>query len=536
MATLDRLLPLEDGPWNGMVDSVAPTAKQPGRYLLLENGYPLDPAIGEGVVGRPGTRALGGIGGSVGARRVQGHYQFTKKNGTEIFVRIVGGKFYQFDWATELWTEIVTTAELTAAAITLSTTASQIAFLTFSDKLFVSDGVNTPWLWDGTAHAGLTKLTNAPAFFGQPTIYVGRIMGIKASDLVTFVWSETDQPNVGYEAGGYNNSWTLTQTDPNRLYRLLGTNDSIFVFRARSSTAIGGSVTSNFSTSATRDALSETEGTTSPFAVLLQDTNALFLDADMHPQVFRPGAVGATPLWTAFRDHLRKVPKTPTVAGKSLAILYPPAQLMMFAICDIAAVEPNIMLVYDVKGSEPVPVAIWRGWEMTSLAMVKNADGYPVMVHGDSSGYTYLHGNPEDNLWNDALVTGTVPIRHILIPQALGFSVKKEKVFDRLDLSIRALTRMTLMLSCITPRGQSAPQVVVANSNLPGLDSSVLELTFQLDPDITLVTQEAHVDVGIDEQGRWLKPYIDHNTLDEQFGIIACSVDSYLHDDDPEVP
>lgn len=536
MATADRPLPLEDGPWVGMVDSVSPTAKQPGRYLLLENGYPLDPSIGEGVVGRPGVEALGAIGGSIGNRRTQGYHQFTKKNGTEIVIRIVGGKFETLNWATEVWTEVLTGAQLGAAAITLSAAANQIAFLTFSDKVMVSDGINTPWMWDGTTGAGLTKLTNAPAFFGQPTIYVGRIMGIKASDPVTFVWSETDTPNIGYEAGGYNNSWTITQTDPNRLYRLLGTNDAVYVFRARSATEVGGTVTSNFSSSATRDSLSETVGTMSPFAVLLQDVNALFLDADIHPQVFRPGGVGATPLWTAFREHLRKVPKTPTMAAKSLAVLYPPAQLMMFAIADLNATEPNLMLVYDVKGTDPVPVAIWRGWEMTALAMVKNADGYPVMLHGDTSGYTYLHGNPEDNIWNDGLVSGTLPIRHILVPQGLGYSVKREKVFDRLDISLRAQTRQTLDVSVITPRGQTPPQRIVAESNFPALDTSILELTFQLDADVTQLTQEAHVDVGLDVTARWAKPYIDHAQLNEQFGIVAVSMDAYLFDDDPEVP
>lgn len=536
MATTDTLLPITDGPWRGMVDSVAPTAKQPGRYLLGQNIYPLDPAIGEGVIGRPGVQQLGGIGGSAGARRVQGHYEFVKASGTKYVVRIVGGKFYTLDWGASVWTEVLTTAQLTAAAITIDPAVNQVAFLTFSDKLVVSDGVNTPWTWDGTTGAGLTKLTNCPALYGQPTIYVARILGIKASDPTVFVWSEVDLPNTGYEAGGYNNAWRITQTDPNRLYRLLGTNDYIHIFRARSSTSVGGTVTSNFSTSATRDALSETVGTVSPFAVVLQDVNAIFLDADIHPQVFRPGGIGATPLWTAFRDTLRKVPKDAARAAKAMALIYPPAQLMMFAICDVNSTEPDILLVYDVKGPDPIPVAIWHGWEMTSVAMVRNAADEPVMLHGDSSGYTYLHGNPEDNLWNDALVTGTVPIRHRLITQALGFDTKREKIFDRVDLSLRAMTRMTLRLSLLTPRGESAPQAVTVDSNFPGLDTSVLETTFQLDPDLTLVTEEAHAAVGLDDQARWAKVHIDHETLNEQFGMIALSMDAYPTNDDPEVP
>jgi hypothetical protein len=536
MAETDRLLPLDDGPWVGMVDSVAPTSKKEGRYLLGQNIYPLDPAIGDGVVGRPGVRVMGAIGGSVGHRRVQGHYQFTRKDGVEFTIRVVGGKFQTLDWATETWTEIVTTAELTAAAITIDPDVAQVAFLTFTNKVLINDQVNTPWMWDGTAHGGLTKLTNAPAFFGQPTVYSGRLMGIKVSDPVTFVWSEADTPNTGYEAGGFNNSWSLTQTDSNRLYRLLGTNDELKVFRARSATAVTGTVTSNFASSATRDSLSETEGTTSPFAVVLRDVDAMFIDADMHPQYLRPGAQGATPLWNAYRESLRRVPRTPALAQKAFAILYSPASLLLYAICDVGATEPNLCLVFDVKGTDPVPVGLWRGWEITSMAMVKNAVGAPYWLHGDSAGYTYLHGNPEDNIWNDALVTGTLPVHHILRLQALGFSVKREKFFDRIDMSFRALSKMTLNVSTFSSRGQSPPQQVVVQSQVPGFDNSLWDQTFQFDPDVSLITQESHGDVGIDVEARWIEPYIDHNTIDEQFGMIAVSVDAYMFDDDPEVP
>lgn len=537
MAATDQLLELSDGPWQGMVDAISPTTQTQGKYLLGQNVYPLDPSIGEGVVGRPGVRVMGAIGGAVGARRSQGFYQFTKRNGTEHTIRIVGGKFYTLNWTTEVWAEVLTTAQLTAAAITLSTTA-QIAFLTFSDKVLISDGVNTPWQWDGTVGAGLTKLVNAPVFYGPPTAYSGRIWAIKAAETSTLVWSEVDDAATGYEVGGYNNAWTISQTDPNRLYRLIGTNESLYVLRARSGTIISGSVTSTFSASASRESLSDTIGTMSPFAVTVQDLNIITLDADMHPQLLRPGGAGFTQLWTQLRETLKKVPKTPAMLEKCMSVLYTPASLLFFAIPDIGATEPNLILVYDVKGDIPVPVAVWRGWEITAMAMVKNpTTGQPYLFHGDTTGYSYLHGNPEDasGPWDDQMQTGTVAIDHILETQALGFAVEREKIFDRIDVSVRANTRMTLEISAATPRGHSVPQTIQVDSGFEGWDFALWD-TMVWDVDVMLGTQESHGDVGIDLQSRWIKTKVRHRTIGQQFGLVALRVTAYTTDDDPEIP
>jgi hypothetical protein len=536
MATSDQPSPLRDGPWTGMVDAIAPTVTSEGKYVLGQNVYPLDPAIGEGVVGRPGVRVLGAIGGAPGARRAQGHYQFTKRDGTEYTIRIVGGKFETFNWATEVWTEVVTTAQLTTAGITLDATAP-IAFLTFEDKVIISDETNTAWMWDGTTGAGLTKLTNAPVFYGPLTNYSGRVWGIKKTERGTMVWSEAGDATTGYEAGGYNNAWTIAQTDPNRLTRLIGTNEALYVLRGRSGTTVSGQVTSTFSSAATRESLSDTIGTMSPFAVVVQDLNIIVLDADLHPQLLRPGATGFTELWTAFRETLKRIPKTEDDQRRCISVLYTPASLLLFAIPDRDATDPNLLLVYDIKGVVPVPVAIWRGWEITSMAMVKNAEGTPYLVHGDSEGYTYLHGNPEDaeGPWDDELVSGTVPIDHIVETRPLGFSPSGEKIFDRIDVSIRANTQMTLEISQITPRGTSEAQEILVESGFQGWDQAVWD-DMIWDVDDVLGTLESHGDVGIDEQARWLKVRIRHRTLGEQFGLVALEVVGYLTDNDPEIP
>lgn len=538
MASVDTLVPIADGPWSGMLDAISPTTKAKGKYLLGQNIYPLDPQIGEGVIGRPGVRAMGAIGGSVGARRSQGYYDFTKRSGVSYTIRVVGGKFETLDWASETWANVLTTAQLTAAGITLDADAT-VSFLTFSDKLIVSDGVNKPWMWDGTTGAGLTLLANAPVMYGPITAYAGRIWGVKKIETSTMVWSEVDDATIGYEAGGYNNAWTITQTDPNRLYRLIGTNEALYVLRARSATIVSGQVTSTFSSAATRDSLSDTIGTMSPFAVVVQDLNVVVIDADMHPQLLRPGGAGFTELWTALRETLKRVPRTPAMLEKCQSVLYTPASLLLFSIPDRDALEPNMLLVYDVKGEIPMPVAIWRGWEITAMGMVKNpTSGKPYLFHGDSTGWTYLHGNPEDHVegpWDDELVTGTVPIDHIFESQALGFQIETEKIFDRIDVSIRAATTMTLEISAETPRGTSEPQTIFVDPGFSGWDLALWD-DMLWDVDEVLGTQESHGDVGVDLQARWIKVRARHRTLGQQFGLVALGVTAYRTDNDPEIP
>lgn len=538
MADTDTLVPLRDGPWTGMVDSIAPTSKIKGKYYYGQNIYPLSPELGDGIVGRPGVRVMGGQGGAVGVRRVQGIYQFTKKDGTEYTIRVVGGKFYTLNWGTEIWTEVLTAANLAGAAITLDTTA-RVYFATFSDKLLVSDGVNTPWLWDGTTGAGLTKLVNAPVFYGQPTVYYARVFGIKASDRVTFVWSQTDDATTGYEAGGFNNAWTLTQADPNRLFRLIGTNDALYVLRARGGTTVTGSVQSNFASAATRDALSATIGTSSPAAVILDDTNIVVLDSDNHVQCLRNGAVSFEPAWAPMRNTTKRLPATEADLAKAMAVNFTPAGLALIAVPTVAAGECTEMLVYDIKSDAPIPIGVWLGWEMTALAMVKNANGKPYLLHGDTQGYVYLHGDPESQTdpWDDFLVGGTVAIEHILEQQPIGWSAKDEKIFDRVDATVRALSTMTLELSIISPRGRTlAPQAAVVQPSALGWDTGLFDDVLTVfDPDIS-DTEEVHAEFGIDETARWLKLRWRHATVGEQFGMIATEITAFGSDDDPEVP
>jgi hypothetical protein len=538
VAATDVEIPLEDGPWDGMLDSISPTAKAAGKYLLGQNIYPLDPDIAEAIVGRPGVRQLGAQLGAAANRRCQGTFQFTKKStGFEATVQICGGKFYTYDWGLALWSEVLTTAQLAAAGIIIDPYA-QIAFLNFADRLIVSDGVHDLWDWNGTTGAGLRNLVNSEPMFGPIRAAYARVVGISALNRDTILWSQTDDATTGYRAGGFNNAWSLTQNDPNSLFALLTTNNVTYVLRARSGLPLEGAPGDNWLGDNTQDSISDTYGTLSPFAAILHDVNAMVLDAALHPQFLRPGGAGFIPIWREMRETTKRISKNPAFAAKCMTVFYSPAQLFLIAYPDSGANECNACLVYDAKGELPRAVAVWRGWEMTSMAMVKDGSGAQVWIHGDSNGFVYLHGNPEDDnfITDDNLSTGVVAIEHILEQQPQGYATKTEKIFDRADFTVRpGIGQMTLQVSLATPYGSSAEQQVVLGTASTGFDDvNFDEATFDATGGQT--TQEIHGDVGLDGFGRWGKLKLRHATIGEQFGLEAIRLAAYVNDDDPEAP
>lgn len=229
-----------------MVDSLAPDA-DPLSVFLLNNAR-----LEMGVVtqrygwNRQSTTTLGTAGtGNNGVA-----YEWTKLDGTTKTIIVQNGQVYLVSNAL-IPTVTLTAAQLTAAGITIA--VSTVFCVPFANQLVFSDGVNVPFIWDGTDGGGLTLLTNTPVAFGSPTVYYARLFFIKASDHGTIVWSEVNQPNVGYEAGGYNNAWTLAQTGTEPLCAILGTNEQLYYWRNKSIGAIRGAVTSTFSTDGTHD-------------------------------------------------------------------------------------------------------------------------------------------------------------------------------------------------------------------------------------------------------------------------------------------
>lgn len=236
-----------------MVDTLDIQSPHP---MLIENAHI---EMGEIVTRFGWKKQSATTTGTAGTTGNGGLIEWVTSAGTLTRVCVQNGQIYTLDTGL-VPTLAVSVTNLASATVTLA--ASTPCYLVpFDNLLVVSDGTNTPFTWDGTSGAGgLTKLTNAPVFFGPPTVYYARLFGILASDHSTIQWSEVNSPNTGYVAGGFNNQWTLSQTGQQPLMAIVGTNEALYYWRLTSIGAIRGAVTATFSSDGTHDGISSQVG------------------------------------------------------------------------------------------------------------------------------------------------------------------------------------------------------------------------------------------------------------------------------------
>lgn len=503
--------------WKGMHDALDPIMAVPNYARLLQNVYPLDPVSGSAVVGRPGFQVAGAQLGAANKRTGQLVYQFTKRDGTTYTVTMVGGQgIYTFNWSTRVWSLVVTVANLTTKSITLSETARCYA-VTFTDKLVVNDGVNTMWMWDGTSGAtGLTKLTNAPVIYGQPVIYYAKLFGIKATERSTIVWSEENQPNTGYEASGYNNAWTLGQTDSEGLYALGATNEALYVFRRSAIGRIQGQVTTNFSTDGVRSDVSENVGTTSPASVLVHESGSLyFLDNLGRPQGIVAGrGLIDPPLWSNVRETIRAIDLNASSLVAAQTWYDSETRTLGIGYTELGAASASV----QVSPITNEPVGIFRGYTFDRIGPIVNATNRDVLMHLSTDGYAYEHGTEDGTLWDDALNSGTVAIAHAVTSMPLGSDADTDKQWSRVDFLFRAASPMALACAYETPRGNNTAQSlsVSATGGYSVWDVAIWDTNLW-----SSAWLEVHKAVGWNGFGRWLAWTISHQAVGERFGLAS---------------
>lgn len=505
------------GPFVGMRDSLDPMVSNDPQFArLLQNVYPLELNKACTFVGRPGCDQAGAQGGASNKRTSQLECQFTKLDGTEYTVRIVGGQGIQtYDWTTETWTTVVSVANLTTASITLSETAHCYAE-TYTDKLYISDGVNKPFLWDGSSGSGgLTLLSNAVVLYGQPKPYYAKVFAIKSTERNVLVWSEENDATIGYETVPYSNSWQLGQTDQEGLYAIAPTNDALYYFRARSIGAIRGAVTPDFTADGVHEGVSQTVGTISPDAVIVVGEKVYFIDADARPHVIIGGQV--KPLFDDVRETIRGLDRSKL--ANAIARYDAATGLVLFGVAETGQSFPSAIIA--INPVLDTPVALWRGFTFQALGIVKNLDGVPVLMHGDANGYSYDHGTLSGPLWDDELNEGTTPIGHAIEMPHLGSDTRDEKRFTRLDLLLRAEEDATeIAVRMDTPYGASE----ALTGSVESSESRWDEFNWDEAPWASGVV-ERHLAVGFNQMGRWGKPRVDHQVLGEQFGFTSASLE-----------
>lgn len=499
MATLTQL------PFIGMRDSKDPQSAHPQKAYLLQNCYPLDVENGGAVIGRPGfdlteNTQLGGA----GARLPQRFYQFTRYNSSseefdEYTIAFVGAKMYTYDWSGGTWSEV------TLTGVSLTATA-KVYCTTFLDELVVNpnDGTNKSFTWDGTT---FTSLTNAPLMSGPIVVHYAKLFGIKYAERSTIVWSEEADPTTGYEAGGFNNAWTLGTTAQGDIYCLYATNEALYYWRESSIGAIYGQVNANFSTTGVREAVSEDVGSKSPDAIVGRGGRIYFPDRDGRPYVLRTG-LGETAIYQDAAE---------TIAGLDVSNIVGVAKddLVLFGYTN----SSKLLVYYDQPGVEPLLAGVYQGFDFEQMDVVKNGDGDTTILHAeDDDGYVYYHGQPDGSIWEDGLQAGDQAITHVVEGFPLGFDTKNEKYFDRVDLSLRNTTDgiSGLTLGYTTPVGTGS----VSPSDLAAAAAD---------------GTEAHRAAAIAAHGRWCRIKLTHATSGERFGVEGWSVEAYHETSAPAV-
>jgi len=473
-----------------------------------------------------GSSALG----AAGVRTCQVLKTWTRATGTRLTTAIVGGKIYSYDWGTSAWTELVTAANLASKSITLSSSA-RVALVPFADGVVVSDGVNTPFWWDGSSGAtGLSKMTNAPVFYGPPTVYYSRLVGIKATDRATMVWSEPGQPNTGYEAGGYNDAWDNPGSYADPLVVLIGTNEALYVFRERVAVAVTGAVTSDWATAGTRANLSESVGTLSPWAAMAVSQGVLVVDADAQPWLFRYGQPEPSPLWTNCRQTVRGTPRA--ALGNLQTVADDCTNSLLIGYAEVGQTDPTLWLCFNQDDLRFVGVWSW-GAAAQCAGPVIDASGIARWAHaGVDDGRIYVHGDLEVGPWNDTLAAGTRYIAHALVSSPLGYDLDRELVIDQIEAAVTGSNVTQVSVSYETPRGQG--------STLNVSFSAATGFSWDVDSwdagDWAGVTRDASLRVGIRGRGRWIRAIVLHAEDNEPFGLTVLRVRAFAAQGNPRRP
>lgn len=514
--------------WRGMYDTRADVLG-PDEAPLLINLMPSDPARGGPVYLRAGRQTLGNnptapqLGS--GAHLVQWIGSVTFGTGSTRIIAVVDGEIWEV--ATDgTVTKRISTANLTSAGITLSSGPSGVHAAEFDGTLVLADHTgNRPFTWDGTAGSGLVSLTNAPASVKGLTVYYAKIFFIKNTNVPTIVWSEELQANTGYEAGGYNNAWELTQTSNKGLTAILGTNQGLYYGRLTSVGIIRGPVSSTFQTDGVHDSVYQGSGPDS-FNLWQYVGDTLFWgDFRGHIYAYREGGdpvnIAAqvprvfgydTTQWQASNANALPV----YGAGEEgLALAYPQLLVADSGNQRLYAEYGNgtggrYTYVYDVETLKLL--SLWSFGTSNDRALgvfpsqlryaamglsVSNASYY---IYTDDSGYVFrqmvegMAGTPPGADFDH---TGaSVPVVGTLVGPPHGVSDKLERRFTQLDVVTDELPTNSISVGYLTSR---AHKVALAPTPQVASSSSVPNTPFRMRRSFGL---------GRDAVGLWLRPII----------------------------
>ena len=323
--TTGKIYPFGGGPWYGVLDTPEPFDDTPQKLQDLLNGYLVDPKGGCAASGRPGFLKAAPSLTTAGKGQASALWTHTALDGTVYRFAAVNSKLYRLSG-----TNFVTATDVTPVGVAIDnsiTPSSRFYMRSFANTLIFTDGVHRPWI--GT-NLGATPITGtyididsagttwtsaaAPAeYFGSLFFIVSTYAGAAAVTAgVGMVWCEPNQPTLGYCQTNYADFWNLIQQTGQqlgsmKLTALAATNNSLYYFREYSIGAVQGVPSLSFSSTATRDLVSQNVGTTAPGSIAQFSQNIFFVDAVGRPFMFTEGGT-VTPIWEQLRGQITTTP------------------------------------------------------------------------------------------------------------------------------------------------------------------------------------------------------------------------------------
>lgn len=371
-----------------------------------------------------------------------------------------------------------------------------------------------PCTWDGTPGAGgLTRLVNAGLCYGRPTVRSAKLFFIRWFTRDTLVWSEEDDATTGYDAGGFSNIWTLNQTGTAPLYAILGTNDGLYYFRQRSTGVIRGEVNSDFVTSSTHDALSQTIGTVLTDAVEFANGAIWFVDQNGSPRWIPSGGyprqvlpedtvplIGTGPdpldivdLGTAYTGAtgLLSVPPLSWAPYETIWVLYP------------STTQPSaiVALVCHAASGRPLAWITTQGNNGAHMVVSLDVGGTPcVLYYGNIFvGFTGIHCADTD------VLGATQATDYVVVGAPLGTSAWARSRFSRFALLGGGDVSYQVSVNLATsddPTASAAPILLDAAAPQDGRRTCVFNRTGRwARPVLWTTLDDATVDVRVTYDG-----------------------------------
>jgi hypothetical protein len=445
--------PLESRGWKGVRDIDDPYSVPPQYLLRARNMYLPEAGTGVGAYGRPGFQLQnpGAPLGAIGSGRYgSGIVTATVDDGTQINFCVVGGKLYR------VGNDLATFEDVTPIGVTIDP-IERVYITPFSNRIVINDGVHIPWVGSNLLASPITG-TNINyegdgsywRAYGPAVVFQGAIVFLVRENrterrTARIGWCEPDDPFTGYHQAGFDNEWDVVQNDADAIFALWGTNLALDYFRDSAIGYLSGDLFTNFSTTATTDAIADEVGTRAPAAMISWGSWIYFIDTAGRVHRIQQGG-GVDPRWKNMR---RVVTLSPTgfvdvTSRTACAEVVPELDLVIFAIWPPDATQldpqfPTTLYAFDAPSGQYVGEwTIGDGIAVHAIGTMVAVDGRKRLVvlgtaageavqAPDNGGFLWVLSSLADGLWTD---NGLTPDLSVTAPP-LGYDADLTLAVDQ---------------------------------------------------------------------------------------------------------